>query len=129
MLQSEQNRIIPDILRDKTTSVMKSRGSSPYYGLTDREISMAVALKFVLANGEQKAIHYHDIVSPIEYDGNSRITLLTQRITVIIEGRYLDDLFDYIIQHRVKWVGEAQGSFPVIEEGKLEVREIRFEIE
>lgn len=128
MHQSEQNRIIPNILKDRTNSAMKGRGSSPYYTLTDKESSMAVAIKFVSANGEQKAVHYHDIVSPIEYDGNSRITLLTQRITVIIEGRSLDDLFDYIIQHRVKWVEEPQGSFPISRDEKLEITAIKFEL-
>lgn len=127
MSQSDQNKVIPKLLQQKSNSVLKSRGESPFFGLTDGESNMAVSMKLILENGEQKAIHYHDIVSPIEYDGNSKITLLTPRITIIIEGRNLDDLFDYIIQHRVKWVSEGEETFAIASTNKLGVYQIKFE--
>ncbi|WP_143473501.1 hypothetical protein [Flavilitoribacter nigricans] len=88
---------------------------------------MAVALKFVMRSGEQKAVHYHDILSPIEYDGNALITLYTSRLTIRIEGQYLGALFDYIIQHRVKSIEEPQSTFPSEGPGKLAVNSILFE--
>lgn len=128
MHPSERNRIVPQILKDRNKeSSIKVRGNSPYYGITDKESNMAVAIKFVAANGEQKAIHYHDIVSPIEYDGNSRIVLLTPRISILILGQNLNDLFDYIIQHRVQWIEEPQESFGALGNESLKVSEIRFE--
>lgn len=90
---------------------------------------MAVALKFVTQSGEQKAIHYHDIISPIEYDGEGEIKLHTSRLSIAIKGRNLDELFDYIIQHRVKWVTEPQDSFSGVKEGMVEIESLSFEEE
>ena len=113
--------------KDRTSGVLKSRGSSEYFGVTDRESSMAIALKFILENGEQKAIHYHDIVSPMFFDGNSTIKLSTTSLSVLIQGNALSDLFDYIIQHRVKWVKELDQSFQSKSEEELIITELRFE--
>lgn len=128
MHPSERNRIVPKILKERNKeSAIKTRGNSPFYGITDKESNMAVAIKFVAANGEQKAIHYHDIVSPIDFDGNSRIMLLTPRVSILILGHNLNELFDYIIQHRVNWIEEPQESFDFLGNESLKVSEIRFE--
>jgi hypothetical protein len=33
-------------------------------------------LKIILAEGNQKAIHYHDLISPMNYDGALKLPLL-----------------------------------------------------
>ena len=128
MYPHEPNRNIPKLLKQKTSSPLKSRGASEFYGLTDKEASMAVALKFVTQSGEQKAIHYHDIISPIEFDGSSKIVLYTSRLSITITGKHLEELFDFIIQHRVKWVVEPQDSFGDVGEGVVEIERINFDM-
>jgi hypothetical protein len=125
--QSEQSRSIPTLIRERNSSILKSRGTSVFFGIADRNEGNVIALKFISELGEQKAIHYHDIISPMDYDGSSEITLSTSRISITINGRNLDDLFDHIIQHEVKWIREPQGSFTAVEEEGVEVTSIRFE--
>ncbi len=127
MRQSEQNRSIPDLIRERNSTILKSRGTSNFYGVADKQEGHVVALKFIAAAGEQKAVHYHDILSPMDYNGSSEITLLTPRLAITIRGKNLDDLFDHIIQHQVKWIQEPQNEFCPIEKNQLEVTEIRFE--
>lgn len=127
MHQSEQSSRIPHLVKERRNSILKSRGTNPFYGIADDREGNVIALKFVTADGEQKAIHYHDILSPMDYNGDSEITLSTLRLTVIINGKNLEDLFDHIIQHQVKWLKEPQETFSQIEEGEVEVSSIRFE--
>ncbi len=129
MHQSEQNKSIPEFLRYKqgSSAAFKGLGNNPFYGLAHERDGMSVALKFTTALGEQKAIHYHDLVSPMEYNGDTEIQLCTTRIQVIIVGKNLQQLFDNIIQHRVIWIKEPDSSFTDVEEGDVEVSSIRFE--
>ncbi|MEZ4991929.1 MAG: hypothetical protein R2824_16020 [Saprospiraceae bacterium] len=128
MHQSEQSRNRSlQILRDKKSSVLKSRGDSEFFGYADKNEGNVIALKFITTLGEQKAIHYHDIVSPMDYNGETEIRLSTTRLAIIINGKNLDDLFDHIIQHQVKWVKEPDNDFPMIGESEVEISYIRFE--
>ena len=128
MPQSEQSNI-PEFLRYKqgSSTALKGLGNSPFYGLAHERDGMAVALKFTTALGEQKAVHYHDLVSPMEYNGDTEIQLCTTRIEIIISGKNLQQLFDNIIQHRVIWIREPDSSFTEIKEGEVEVSSVRFE--
>lgn len=129
MHQSEQSRDLPTLIKSQRSPILKSRGNNEFYGIADNREGNAISLKFITALGEQKAIHYHDILSPMDYDGESKIILSTTRLTVSIKGNNLDDLFDHIIQHQVKWIKEPDGSFVHIEDKEPLVEEIRFEFE
>lgn len=127
MHQSEQNRTIPTLIKERKNSILQSRGTSAFFGVADRNEGHVLALKFITAQGEQKAIHYHDILSPMDYNGANKITLSTTRLSIIIQGKNLDDLFDHIIQHQVKWLKEPDTSFSDIAEGEVEITAIQFE--
>jgi hypothetical protein len=127
MYQSEQNRSsIPQLIKEKKSPVLKSRGDNAYYGTADKQ-NVAISLKIITAKGQQRAIHYHDIISPMDFDGGSEILLSTSRVTVTITGHNLDDLFDEIIQHRVMWVKELSNSFDSSTANTPVIEEIRFE--
>ena len=128
MHQSEQNRSIPSLIKEKKHAVLRTKINNPFFDISSDQDGHVLALKFTNSHGEQKAIHYHDIISPMDYNGDNQITLLTSRLKVIIKGLNLDDLFDYIIQHRVKWIKEAQGSFMELKEADVEVSAIQFEL-
>ena len=63
----------------------------------------------------------------MEYDGASKITISTTRLSITIQGKNLDDLFDYIIQHQVKWIKEPDASFMEVLEEMMEISYIKFE--
>lgn len=127
MLQSEQSRRIPTLIKEGHSSILKSRGSNPFYGVADDKEGNVIALKFIIESGEQRAIHYHDILSPMDYNGENEIIISTTRLKVTINGKNLDDLFDYIIQHRVKELKEPRNSFTEVGEHEVEISSIRFE--
>lgn len=127
MHQSEQSRDLPTLIKSQRSSILKSRGNNEFYGIADNREGNAISLKFITALGEQKAIHYHDLVSPMDYDGESKIILSTTRLTVTIKGNNLDDLFDHIIQHQVKWIKEPDQSFAENREGAVVITSIKFE--
>ena len=130
MSQLEQNKDIPRLISQGLDTVRKSRSVNPFFGITNERAGIpenAIALKFITATGEQKALHYHDIISPLDYDGVEKITLSTVGMKVTIAGNFLEELFDYILEHRVKWITEPQTSFEEIEEGKPRITGITFE--
>ena len=128
MHQSEQSRSIPSLIREKRHSVLRTKVENPFFDIASEQEGNILALKITNSIGEQRAIHYHDLVSPMDYNGENQITLLTPRIKIAIYGQNLDDLFDYIIQHRVKWIKEPQESFQQVREKEAEIIEIRFEL-
>ena len=127
MHQAEENRRIPTLLEKGHSSILKSRGKSQYFGISDERAGNVLALKLVAQSGTQRAIHYHDIISPMDFNGDSQIVLFTTAIKIIINGRNLEKLFDYIIQHRVMWLKEPQESFIQIPGDEVEVSDISFE--
>ena len=125
--QSEQSKSIPLLLRDKKPSVLQSRGDGQFYGYADEKMGNVIALKFIAASGEQKAIHYHDVCSPMEFNGDNEIRLSTTRVAIIIKGANLERLFDRIIQHQVMWIKEPDGSFMQVGEDKVEITALIFD--
>lgn len=127
--QEQNSDEITNLFRG-SDNIRKSRGNNPFFGITVERAGIpenAIALKFITNNGEQKAIHYHDIMSPMDFDGGGNIVLSTPRLVVTIEGQDLGELFDYIIEHRVKWISEPQSSFVEVEAGKPRIISFRFE--
>lgn len=125
--QPEEGRKVPTLLEQPKNSILKSRGKSPFFGISDERTGNVLAIKLISSVGTQKAIHYHDIISPMDFDGESQIILSTSGLKMTIIGHNLGKLFDYIIQHRVMWVKEPQGSFAKMDEGEVEINTIRFE--
>ena len=128
MHQSEQSRRIPTLIKEGHNSILKSRGSNPFYGIADDKEGNVISLKFTIESGEQSAIHYHDILSPMSYNGENEIIISTTRLKIVINGKNLDNLFDYIIQHRVKELKELGHSFSGVDENDVKISSIRFEM-
>jgi hypothetical protein len=45
MPQSELNRSIPTLIKERKNSILQSRGTSQFYGVADRNEGQALALK------------------------------------------------------------------------------------
>lgn len=81
--------------------------SLTYYGITVSKggnLPQTLALKIIKPDGSQIAINYHELTSPLKFNGKTEIELNTPTLLVKIEGNHLDKLFDYILEHAVVWI-------------------------
>ena len=62
MRQSEANKSIPNLIKERSNPILKTRGKSEFCGIAEEREGNVIALKFMTSLGEQKAIHYHDII-------------------------------------------------------------------
>lgn len=128
-------RDIPTLLSKKKDSYSKPSVIRPsenftFYGITktkagDAEIS--IALKLIMENGSQLIIQYHEINSPMKYDGATTIELNTSTLSVKITGKRLDDIIDYLAEHRLVWIKEPDSDFTEINEAEPEIEKITIE--
>ena len=98
-----------------------------FYGVTktkagDAETSLA--LKIILESGEQLIVQYHEMVSPLRYDGATTIQISTPTISIKIEGKNLDDIIDYLAEHRLVWIKEPDSDFTQVKVGDVEIEKI-----
>jgi hypothetical protein len=131
--QKEDRKPIGKIIQEKksrtsfTDSRIRISKDFTFYGITqtkggDPEISLG--LKIIKANGEQYIIQYHELISPIHYDGATTIKLLTPSISITITGKNLDDVIDYLAEHRLMWIKEPDSDFVEVKEGEVEISSI-----
>jgi hypothetical protein len=132
-MQEEQNKQIPFLVREKerknkaTENRIRPSSDYPFYGVTKTvrgEPTLSMALKIILKDGRQFAFNYHELVSPIEYDGASEISIQTLSKTITIEGRNLEQLFDYILEHRLVWMKEPDSSLVIANDNEVQISAI-----
>jgi hypothetical protein len=86
--------------------------------------SLPACLDLRLSNGRRKALPY-SYFTEINLDNESGIEILTNNKKIIITGRNLAKLFDYLVAYRVRYVQANMGNDP--NEDGLFVKEIRVE--
>lgn len=128
-------REIPTLLSKKKEGYSKRSAIRPsenftFYGITktkggDAEISLA--LKLIMENGSQYIIQYHEINSPMKYDGATTIELNTPTLSITISGKRLDDIIDYLAEHRLVWIKEPDSDFTETNEAEPEIEKITIE--
>lgn len=136
-MSEEQSKPTPFLLREKErrskTEENRIRPSNDYpnddpiYGITKTvrgEPTLSMALKIIQKDGRQYAFNYHELVSPIEYDGASEIIIQTLSKTIKIEGRNLETLFDYILEHRLVWMKEPDASLVPANDNEVQISSI-----
>ena len=124
-------RTIPTLLDRKNKyskpSSIRPSDNFTFYGITktkggDAEISLA--LKLIMENGSQLIIQYHELNSPMKYDGVTTIELATTTLSITITGKRLDDIIDYLAEHRLVWIKEPDSDFTEVDEAKPEIEKI-----
>ena len=71
----------------------------------------ALSLKLILKNGSCNYYFYHELLSPIAFNGSDEIEILTHQSLIKIQGNELQDLAEYLAEHRVVWVKENASMF------------------
>jgi hypothetical protein len=135
--QATQRRVLPPFKRavidDTDTSPTMENSAVPpendfaFFGLAHNQVSSA-GFKIIFAAGNIAAIFYHDIVSPITYDGIGIIELRTPSLVLNITGKNLNPLFDHLFENRVAWIMEPDASFTQVGEGQPEIETITLQL-
>ena len=125
-------RNIPTLINRKNQpyvkpSVIRPSDNYTFYGVTKTkagEAEISLALKIILENGSQLIVHYHEINSPMRYDGATTIELNTSALSIIITGKNLADLIDYLAEHRLVWIKEPDSDFIQVANNEPEIEKI-----
>ena len=129
--QEEGKKPFGKLIQDKKPNYLDKRirisEDFPFYGVTktkagDPEIT--IALKLIMADGSQLVVQYHELISPMRYDGATTIKLSTLTLEIIITGKNLDNLIDYLAEHRLMWIKEPDSDFVEKREGEVEIKSI-----
>ena len=86
---------------------------------------IAYKLKLIFKNGNRCFFPYA-YISEVAFDVEGRLTILTSEREIIIEGRGLDNLEEWLFESRVKWVKEDNRSIDPHVEG-IFVKKIEIE--
>lgn len=97
-----------------------------FFGLAHNQTT-PLGFKIFFAAGKIAAIHYHDLISPFEFDGACNIKLKTPALELKITGKNLSILFDHLFENRVAWIKEPDTSFAQVSEGQPEIEAITLE--
>lgn len=139
--RDSQNRSLQDILTDRGTNggfrdqrIRRSRDFN-FYGITQSRTGSAersITVKFIRSNGEQLVIPYHDLNSPYRFDGKNTLELSTSTLHIIIEGKGLEKILDYLAENRLMWIKEPLTSedsfFSSDDEDEMVVSDIKVEM-
>jgi len=130
---SDEDRDIPHF--KKTANESFSKKTPPeeaeaneyiFFGLAHIQV-VPVGFKIIFAAGNIAAIHYHDLVSPMTFDGAGVIELRTSLVHIKIKGKNLKTLFDYFIETRIIWIKEPDSSFVQLPKDQPEIESIKIE--
>jgi len=82
-----------------------------FYGITVSKggvLPQSLALKIIFEDGSQQAINYHEISSPMKFNGKTKIELATPTLSITIEGNHLAKLYDYFLEQAVVWISQPE---------------------
>ena len=102
-LEQSRNRPVSDDMPGDA----EEEFSCPYFA-TDKA-RMPVCLELRLPDGARKALPYA-YFNEISFDADNGIEILTTNKTIIIKGRNLSRLFDYLAAYRVRYVQVNVGN-------------------
>ena len=101
--QQKEDRITEVVYQSKR----KSKDST-FFGITVSKggiLPQSQQLDIIFADGNRQAIKYHEITSGTTIDvGCTKIELPTPTLSVFIEGKYLLQLYEYLLEDAVVWI-------------------------
>lgn len=98
----------------KTPPKVRDARNFTFFGVTKgiiQDAPISIAFKIILQNGEQHIFQYHELVSPMVFNGSSKIVLNTSSLSITIEGKKLNLILDYLSEHRLMWIKEPDSEF------------------
>lgn len=71
----------------------------------------SLAFKIIKEDGKQIAVQYHELMSPMRFNGSDSIELATPTLSIVIKGANLEAIFDYLAEFRIVWMKEPDRNF------------------
>ena len=116
---AEQNKkSVPRYFTPDRGAIRKCKDRE-FYGYTFEEkglTPMAMAIDIIKEDGNRMAIQYHEIASPIIFDISGMVKLKVSIFEIIIRGKNLKSIYEYILEHRLVWIKENDSSFTEVKE-------------
>lgn len=125
----------PPFGSDRPEFIRKAKDRK-YFGYTFDQANgrhpLSMALDFFTKDGNRFGVYYMELSSPIIFDlgksGNGQtITLHVGGREITIEGKNLSSVYEYILEQRLVWVKEHEGSYIEAEEGEPVIERIQIE--
>lgn len=110
---------------------IRSSEDFTFFGITktiNGTPQQSLALKLILESGEQYAVQYHELTSPMRFNGADQIKISTPYLSITIKGRRLEDIFDYLAEFRIVWIKEPDSDFMQVESNEPQVEQIVVEM-
>lgn len=129
---NSEERIIPSFKQASTPDFETKYGKSEapeaydFFSLSDPTVK-PLGFRVFFASGGIAAFYYHDLVSPMRYDGRELIEINFPSFTIRITGKNLETLFDYFFAQRVLWIKEPDTSFIEEHEHKPSIQSVSIE--
>lgn len=117
---------------EKTEFIRKAKDRK-CYGYTfdprDGHHPLSLAVDFFLQDGTRMGIFYMEVQSPILFSlGGTQtpqsITLRTTGAEIVIYGKRLSPIYEYLLEQRLVWLKEPDGSFTEVKENEAEIEEV-----
>lgn len=129
--QKEDKKPIGKLIQDRKPNYLDKRirisEDFPFYGITKTQAGnpeISIALKIIMADNSQLVVQYHELISPMRYDGATVIQLSTITLDIKIQGKNLDSIIDYLAEHRLVWIKEPDSDWGEVKEGEIKIERI-----
>ncbi len=98
------------------------------FGITQKG-TRAMCLKLILNKGEIVLVRYAGFLPHIPFNGRDEITILTSTIKVVVNGKHLEHLMDFIGEQRLAWIKcagyDSESDAMMMKEGEPVIETIR----
>lgn len=112
LVQSDRtNKIIKRTIQEKEVEVetgqnqiRNSIDKKPFYGYVPEKKEMSLAIDITTNDGNNIGLEYHKISSWFNFNQSGTISFQADRHEIKIEGRNLQPIYEYLLEHRLVWI-------------------------
>ena len=113
----------------QTLGIFKSSKNWQDVGIPLDGDGLSTSLYFQFKDGSTKFVFYHDMASPVEYSSKEgiRIEISSNKYdAILIKGRNLVQVVEYLALQKVDWIKERDSSTPIVDDKEPFIERIEF---
>lgn len=117
---TDSSRVLPPFKKVGQLKQPSNSSYEPCFGLA-AEGKRPNGIRLFFSNGEVALIYYHDLMSPLRFNGSDTITLRTPFLVITIKGKNLDRIMDGLLEQNLVWIKELSGSMSQIPDNEPDI--------